>query len=163
MREIARSAPSNGAYRVYLVGGATALLAGWRASSIDADLFCEQNEVFRDIQEIKERLNINVEFVRPEEFVPALSGTEDRHVFIEAIGVVSYFHYDPYAQVFSKVVRGFRRDVEDASQFVRSGMVDPAVLRSLVDGIPESAYARYPHLSRGAVDEAIGDFVESAR
>jgi hypothetical protein len=162
MAEIARTAPSGGPYRVFLVGGGTAVLSGWRHSSIDADFYSEQEIVFRDIQGIKERLNVNVEFARPEDFVPALEGTADRHVFVETIQDVSYFHYDPYAQVFSKVVRGFRRDLDDAIHFVRSGMVAPGKLRELVEGIPEAAYSRYPALSLVAVREAVLDFATKA-
>ena len=159
MQEIARTAPRRGNHNVYFVGGGTAVYVGWRSSSIDADLFSEVDAVFRDIQGIKERLNINIEFVRPEHFVPALRGTNDRHVFIETVGRVSYFHYDPYAQVLSKVVRGFERDLDDARQFVRLGMVDPEKLRALVGGISESAYAKYPSLSQSAVTQVVGDFV----
>jgi len=158
MREIARTAPRGRAYRVFLVGGGTAVLSGWRASSIDADLYCEEDSVFRDIQAIKERLNVNVEFARPEHFVPGLRGSEGRHVFIERVGKVSYYHYDPYVQVLSKLVRGFERDIEDARHFVRSGMVDPQKLRTLVQGIPESAFAKYPSLSRSGILAAVEDF-----
>ena len=114
---------------MYLVGGGTAVYAGWRLSSIDVDLFSEEESVFRDIQRIKERLNVNIEFARPEHFVPALRDSESRHVFIETVGGVSYYNYDPYAQVLSKVVRGFERDLDDARQFEQSGMVDPEKLR----------------------------------
>jgi hypothetical protein len=159
MRELARTAPRGKAYRVYLVGGGTAVHAGWRASSIDAGLYADEEAVFRDIQGIKERLNVNVEFARPEHFVPALRGSPRRHVFIETIGLVSFYHYDPYAQVLSKVVRGFERDIEDARRFVRSGMVDPEKLRALVEAIPPSAYAKYPSLSRAAVGQAVDAFL----
>lgn len=158
MKELAQSAPRRGACQVYLVGGGTAVYLGWRRSSIDADLFAEPDTVLRRIQEIKERLDINVELARPEDFVPPLKGSNDRHVFIEKIGVVSFFHYDPYAQILSKLVRGFERDMSDARTFVKSGMVDPAKLRSLVAAIPDSAYARYPHLSRAGVEKAVETF-----
>src|SRR5712672_3202807 len=121
MKELAQSAPRRGAYRVYLVGGGTAVYLGWRRSSIDVDLFSDQDVIFRDIQRIKEHLNINIEFARPEVSVPALNGTADRHVLIEKVGAVTFYHYDPYAQLFSKIVRGFERDLEDARNFVSSG------------------------------------------
>ena len=159
MREIARTAPRGKAYRVYLVGGGTAVLSGWRPTSIDADLFAPDESVFRDIQGIKERLNVNVEFARPEHFVPALHDSESRHVFIETLDRVSYYHYDPYAQVLSKIVRGFERDVDDARQFIRAGMVDAEKLRDLVQRIPESAYAKYPNLSQDALRHAVEDFI----
>lgn len=159
MRELARTAPRRGSHRVFFVGGGTAVLQGWRASTIDADLYSDTDAVFRDVQGIKERLNLNIEFARPEEFVPALAGTPDRHVFIETIGNVSFYHYDPYAQLLSKVVRGFDRDMADARSFVASGMVDTARFRSLVDDIPAAAYAKYPALSREAIREAVSDFL----
>ena len=160
MRELASSAPRGKSFRVYLVGGGTAVYSGWRASSVDIDLHADHEGVFRDIQGIKERLNVNVEFARPEHFVPPLAGTGDRHVFIETVGRVSYFHYDPYAQTFAKVVRGFERDMEDARRFVQSGMVDPRRLGDLVDAIPGKAWARYPSLSRAAVVAAVDAFLD---
>jgi hypothetical protein len=159
MKELSRTAPRRGTFKVYLVGGGTAVYAGWRDSSIDVDLFSEQESVFRDIQGIKERLNINVEFARPEDFVPPLPGSSDRHVFIASIGAVSFYHYDPYAQTLSKVVRGFERDLEDARNFVASGMVKPERLKDLVERIPKGAYARYPSLTDSAVREAVRTFL----
>lgn len=159
MKELARTAPRGRTYRVYLVGGGTAVHLGWRRSSIDVDLFSDQPDVFRDIQTIKERLDMNIEFARPEDFVPPLPGSPDRHVFVETIGPISFYHYDPYAQLLSKVVRGFQRDLEDARYFVSRGMVDPERFRSLVAAIPDSAYAKYPSLSRRGVDRAVELFL----
>jgi len=99
--------------------------------------------------------------VRPEDFVPPLEGSGDRHVFIETIGRVSYYHYDPYSQLLSKVVRGFERDMADAMAFVSSGMVDVERFRSLVWAIPDSAWSKYPQFSPGAVREAIDHFLSS--
>lgn len=45
-------------------------------------------EVFQDIQGIKKRLRLNIEFARPEHFVPPLAGTDGRHVFIDRVGDV---------------------------------------------------------------------------
>jgi hypothetical protein len=142
-----------------LVGGGTAVLEGWRESSIDADLYSAEDDIFRDVQAIKERLGLNVEFARPEDFVPRLEGSEDRHVFIETVGRVSFYHYDPYAQLLSKVVRGFARDLEDARALVRSGFVDPDRFRKLVESIPESVYSKYPRLSSRAVRAAVEEFL----
>jgi hypothetical protein len=161
MEELARTAPRGGTFRVYLVGGGTAVYAGWRDSSIDVDLFSDDEEVFRDIQDIKERLNVNIEFARPEHFVPPLDGSAERHLLIESHGGVSFYHYDPYAQVLSKVVRGFERDLEDARRFVLSGMVDPIRLRSLVEEIPEAAWAKYPNLTNSAVRAAVEVFLST--
>lgn len=158
MSELARTAPRGESFRVYLVGGGTAVLAGWRSATIDADLCADRDEVFRDIQGIKERLQLNIELARPEDFVPALRGSAERHRFIERVGSIDFYHYDPYAQLLSKVVRGFRKDLLDAERFVQSGWVDIRRFRDLVEAIPESAYSRYPNLSRESVLEAVGAF-----
>lgn len=158
MRELARTAPAGESFRVYLVGGSTAVLAGWRAATVDADLSADDEAVFRDVQGIKERLRLNIEFARPEHFVPPLVGSAERHVFVERVRDVEFYHYDPYAQLLSKVVRGFRKDLLDAERFVASRMVDPARFRELVEGIPDAAYARYPSLSRAAVEDAVDAF-----
>jgi len=136
LREIARSYRRRKTTRVFIVGGGTAVDAGWRDSTIDADLCSDDDAVFDDVQGIKDRLQLNIEFARPEDFVPALRGSSRRHLFIETIGKVSFFHYDPYAQLFAKLVRGFRQDLLDGKSFLSSGMVDAARFRSLVHSIP---------------------------
>jgi hypothetical protein len=163
MNELARTAPRRGSFQVFFVGGTTAVAMGWRRSSVDVDLFSEQDAVFRDIQGIKERLRMNVEFARPEDFVPPLTGAGDRHLFIEKVGPISYFHYDPYSQILSKIVRGFQKDLEDARAFLREKLVEPDRFRSLVRTIPDSTYAKYPRLSRAAVETAVDRFLADER
>jgi hypothetical protein len=159
MHELSRSAGKSGDYRVYLVGGGTAVLEGWRASSLDADLHAPRDDIFRDIQAIKERLRLNIELVRPEHFVPPLEGSADRHVFIETVGRVSFYHYDPCAQLLSKIVRGFERDLADARSFVRSGMVNVEQFRRLVRAIPDEVWSKYPRHSPPAVRQAVDEFL----
>jgi hypothetical protein len=79
-----------------------------------------------------------------------------------AVPAESFYHYDPYAQLLAKVVRGFSRDLEDARMFLHSGMVDAERFRSLVEGIPETSYGRYPAISRQAVIDAVQGFLGSA-
>ena len=161
MKRLAEAAPRGRRFRVFVVGGGTAVAQGWRESTIDVDLYADDEAVFLDIQRIKETQQVNVEFARPEHFVPPLAGTVNRHMFIATFGSVSFFHYDPYSQMLSKVVRGFRRDLEDARHFIDAGLVDAARLRELVDAIPESAFAKYPALSRAAILDAVGAFLNS--
>jgi hypothetical protein len=144
---------------VYVVGGGSAVLMGWRETSVDADLYSDRDEVFREIQDIKEQLDVNVEFARPEQFVPALPGADKRHVLIRTTGSVEFYHYDPYSQVFSKLVRGFERDLADARHFVEAGLVEAEQLRALIASIPKSAYAKYPNLSAKAVQQAVELFL----
>lgn len=132
---------------------------GWRESTVDVDLYADDDAVFRDVQALKERLHVSIEFARPEQFVPPLAGSESRHVFIDKVGRVTFHHYDPYAQLLSKVLRGFARDLQDAFGLISSGMVDGERFRSLVRAIPKAAYAKYPHLSPDAVIAAVDAFL----
>jgi len=49
--------------RVYFVGGATAVLLGWRETTIDIDLKIvpELDEILRKLPQLKEDLQLNVE------------------------------------------------------------------------------------------------------
>jgi len=62
--------------RIFLVGGATAVLLGWRESTIDIDFKVEpdSDELFRKLPLLKERLQINVELASPGDFIPELPG-----------------------------------------------------------------------------------------
>ena len=80
--------------RVYLAGGATAVLYGWRESTVDVDLKVvpDTGSLLRAIPQIKEDLGINVELASPDDFIPALPGWEDRSPFIARVGLVSFHH-----------------------------------------------------------------------
>ncbi len=158
LRELAAADPRKGRFRVYLTGGATATERGWRTSTLDANLSADDDAVFRHVQKLKETLNLNIELVRPTDFVPSLPGEDQRHVFIQTIGNVDFFHFDPYAQALSKIVRGFDRDLLDVGHMLASGWVELLKLEAFVDKIPDAAYARYPSISKKAVISALKSF-----
>jgi hypothetical protein len=99
--------------RVYLTGGATAVLEGWHTSTIDVDLKMvpEQDEVFRAIPRLKEELSINVELASPVDFIPGLPGWDDRSRAIRTEGNLTFCHHDFYAQALAKIERGQMEDV----------------------------------------------------
>ena len=59
IEELGRACRGGGT--IYLTGGATALLVGWRSSTIDVDLKLDPEPpgVFEAIREIKESLEVN--------------------------------------------------------------------------------------------------------
>jgi hypothetical protein len=77
--------------RVYFTGGATAVLLGWRSSTIDVDLKIvpEHDALFRAIPRLKDALQINVELAAPSDFIPVRPGWEDRSRFVAMEGRVS--------------------------------------------------------------------------
>ncbi|MBI4369416.1 MAG: hypothetical protein HY547_04230 [Elusimicrobia bacterium] len=145
---------------VYFTGGVTALLHGWRETTIDVDLSATTGEdgLLRQIPVIKEELKINVELASPSDFIPELPGWKDRSVFIASYGVVHFYHYDPYAQVLSKIERGHAQDVEDIKNFIQSGLVDPIKLIKLFQQIKSELY-RYPAIDPDSFGRAVTEAI----
>lgn len=113
--------------RVYFTGGATAVLLGWRRSTIDVDLRFEPetDRLLRALPRLKEDLRINIKLASPADFIPVPAGWEDRSPFIAAEGKVSFFHFDLYAQALAKVERSHTQDLEDVQTMIRMKLVDP--------------------------------------
>mgnify|MGYP001603166300 CR=1 FL=1 len=82
LRELGTRARGPG--RVYLAGGATALLHGWRASTADVDLKLDPEPagVFEAIARLKDELDLNVELASPDDFIPPAPDWRERSVFI---------------------------------------------------------------------------------
>jgi len=130
---------------VYLTGGATAVLLGWRDSTIDADVLFvpERDSLYRALPRLKEELQINVEIASPAHFIPELPGWRERSLFIGREGRLSSYHYDPYAQALAKIERGHDKDLADVEELIKGGFVDPIRLRELHRAI-EPLLHRYP-------------------
>ena len=138
-------AESRGPGRIYLVGGASAVLLDWRATTVDIDLKLDPEPagVFEAVARAKEALNVNVELAAPDDFMPALPGWRDRSVFIARHGPVDFFHYDFYAQALAKIERGHERDLHDVEAMGRRRLIESARLLELFGAI-EPALIRYP-------------------
>ena len=143
MRSLARHAESR--TRVYLVGGATAVLEGWRQATIDIDIELkpESHSLLREIQDLKERLQVNVEFASPSQFVPEVPGWEGRSKYVGQEGDITYYHYDFYAQALAKIERAHLRDNDDVAEMLRRGLIEPKKLLELLNRIEPELF-RYP-------------------
>jgi hypothetical protein len=95
---------ARGHARIYFTGGVTAVLNGWRESTVDVDLriIPELTELFQALPEIKEKFDVNIEIASPPDFVPALPHWEERSIHIARVGKVDFYHFDPYSQALSK-------------------------------------------------------------
>lgn len=155
LAELART--THGPTTVYLVGGATAVLEGWRSTTLDIDLRIEpeRDELLRALPDLKERLEINVELASPLDFLPELPGWRDRSPYVGQEGALTIRHFDLYAQALAKLERGFDQDLADAAAMVERGLVDPRELRRLF-GLIEPELYRFPAVEaktlRAAVD-----------
>jgi hypothetical protein len=146
--------------RIFLVGGATAVLLGWRNSTIDVDLKLEpdSDELLRKFPLLKESLQINIELASPDDFIPELPGWRERSRFIQQEGSLTFLHYDFYAQALAKIERGHEVDLVDVNELIRNKLVEPKRLLEFFSEIEDRLY-KYPAIDspsfRSAVESVI--------
>jgi hypothetical protein len=154
MRVIAKDAREPG--RIYLTGGASAVLRGWRSSTLDIDIAVvpENDRILRAIPDLKELLHVNVELASPADFVPPLPGWEDRSLFIAREGTIAFHHFDFYTQALAKIERGHRKDLEDVDSMIRGQLVNPGRLAELFAEVERDLY-RYPAIDPATLRSAV--------
>jgi hypothetical protein len=159
LRELGRRARGPG--RVYLTGGASALLEGWRASTVDIDVRFdpEPEGVFEAIAELKNELDVNVELASPDHFLPPLPEWRSHSTFIARHGDVEFYHYDFRAQALSKLARGHQRDLGDVRAMLGRGLVSKAELGEAFEAI-KPQLIRYPALDPEAFERRVRSFLE---
>lgn len=141
---------------VYLVGGATAVLEGWRPTTIDIDLRIEpeSDAVLRWLPALKDRLAVNVELASPLDFLPEPAGWRDQSPFVGQEGPLTIRHMDPVLQALAKLERGFDQDLLDVEALLARGLVDPRRLRSTFEEI-EPLLFRFPTVDADELRKAI--------
>jgi hypothetical protein len=142
--------------RLYFTGGATAVLSGWRSSTIDVDVLMipEDDQVFRALPELKESLELNIELASPGDFIPEVPGWQDRSPAIERRGKVSFHHYDLYAQALAKIERGHTQDEADVQEMIRRHAIDRNRLMEYFDQIEPLLY-RFPAIDPASFRRAV--------
>lgn len=155
LRQLGRRAGSRST-TVYLVDGATAVLEGWRQTTVDVDLHIdpESDEALRALVELKERLKINVELASPLDFLPELPGWRDRSPYVTQEGALTVRHFDPYAQALAKLERGFDQDLHDVKAMIERGLVEPTELAGLLEAIEKQLY-RFPAVDGRSLAEKV--------
>ena len=143
----ALGAEAREAGRVYLTGGACAVLLGWRATTVDIDLKLvpEQDRLLQALPRLKEDLRVNVELASPADFIPEVPGWESRSLFVRQVGRLTFQHYDFYAQALAKIERGHAQDLEDVRHMLEQGLVAPDQLLHCFKEIEPFLY-RFPAL-----------------
>jgi hypothetical protein len=159
LRALGRAADVEGA--CYLTGGATAVLLGWRASTIDVDikLVPETERLLRAIAELKDELAINVELASPADFIPVSPEWAERSVFAAREGRLTCYHFDLDAQALAKVERAHTRDLEDVDAMLERGLVERGRVLAYFEQIEPELY-RFPAIDprafRHRVEAAFG-------
>jgi hypothetical protein len=149
LRELGRRAEVE--VTAYLTGGATAVLYGWRSTTIDVDIRLEPDDdrLLRALPELKERLDINIELAAPTDFIPELPGWRDRSPFIAQEHRLIVRHFDPYSQALAKLERDHPTDRLDVAAMLERGLIEPGRAVDLYGAIEPQLY-RYPAIDPAA-------------
>ena len=154
MRALGRAASAPG--QVFLTGGASAVLLGWRNTTVDIDIKVvpEQDRVFRVIPELKDSLQINVELASPDDFIPVPAAWESRSLFITQEGPLAFRHFDFVSQALAKIERGHTQDQLDVQEMLTRGLVKAGVLQDAFEEVVSQLY-RYPAIDPPAFRRAL--------
>ena len=142
--------------RVYLVGGSSAVLVGWRASTIDVDLAMRPDDdaIYRAIAEAKNALDINIELASPDHFIPLPAGWEERSPLIQKHALASFHHFDFYSQALAKIERGHRQDLDDVAAMRAHKLIEWDALERYYEEIEPSLF-RFPAIDPASFRRAV--------
>ncbi len=159
MKALGRAAPQPG--QVYLTGGASAVLFGWRDTTVDIDikLVPDHDDILRAIPRLKEQLEINVELASPDDFIPVPSNWADRSPFIAQEGALTFRHFDLASQALAKIERGHTQDVADVREMLERGLVNRQQLRDDFARIAPHLY-RYPAIHPASFHAGLEEALE---
>lgn len=162
MQVMGREAQGSGC--IYFTGGASALLLGWRSSTVDIDIRLDPEPlgIFQAIAKLKQELDINIELASPQDFLPQLIGWRDRSVFIRQQGEILFYHYDFTSQALSKLSRGYNRDIDDVRAMYAQKLF---TLEKLHDCFNEIApeLIRFPSLDPDLLRNKIEQFIDRCK
>lgn len=156
MQALGAAAPAEGV--CYLIGGASAVLLGWRPTTIDVDIELEpeQDELLRALPAIKETLLVNVELASPRHFLPLPAGWRERSPSVTREGRLTFKHFDLYSQALAKIERGHFQDLEDVEAMLARGLVEVETLHRYFDEIEPQLY-RFPALDPADLRRRVED------
>lgn len=113
----------------YLLGGGALCFLGSPRRTVDIDYTVEAptdqvDELIGLIASLSEELQLEIEIVPIEEFIPLPTGAETRHRWVGQFGNLAVYVYDPYSIALSKVARGFEADLQDVLFLIEQGIIE---------------------------------------
>jgi hypothetical protein len=141
---------------IFVTGGGTAVMEGWRPATVDLDLKAipEPAGFFEAISDLKDRIDVNIELASPDDFIPELPGWRDRSRFIARYNQINFYHYDLYSQALAKIERNHDRDVTDVAAMLENNLINRAELLRLFVEI-EPQLIRYPAIEPKVLRQAV--------
>ena len=113
--------------QLILVGGSALALLGSPRLTIDMDFIGDDvhpNPLHRTIMQIAREMQIHVEPVPLERFIPLPKGNEKRVIHIGQFGNLEVFAADPYSIALSELDRGLDTDFDDLVFLIQNNHVD---------------------------------------
>lgn len=131
---------------LYLIGGMALHFLGNPRPTFDldyvgADLPGGQQAFQNLVAQVAEEMQIEVEAVPLEEFLPLPEGAERRHRLIGEYGALRVYVFDPYSIALSKIERGFDTDLADVLFLLRSGVIHWETLQTQAQTVLSEATA----------------------
>jgi hypothetical protein len=148
-------------HTLYLVGGSSAVVIGWRASTRDVDVRPEpdSDELLRILHELKHALDINIELASPLDFLPALDGWQDRSPYVGSWGPLHVRHLDFRLQALAKLERGLDTDLDDVRAMLRRDLVSSAELHEAFATMRAGLF-RFPAVDAGRFERRLAEVVD---
>jgi len=137
--------------QLILIGGSALTLLGSPRLTIDIDFIGDDvrpNKLHRSIMQIARELEIHVEPVPLDRFIPLPDGSAERNIRIGQFGNLEIHVADPYSIALSKLDRGFETDFEDIIFLIRRNYITLNELERITqDALPHaSKYDFHPDI-----------------
>ena len=121
--------------QLILIGGGALALLGSPRLTIDIDFIGDDvhpNALHKTIMQLARELNIHVEPVPLDRFIPVPKGSEKRSIRIGQFGNLEVFVADPYSIALSKLDRGADTDYDDLVFLIHSLRVEMNELEGML-------------------------------
>lgn len=121
---------------LYLLGGSALCLLGSERATLDIDYVghdLQKDALQQVIDQVAEELQLDVEAVPIDEFVPLPSGAYTRSVPFEQFGAIAVSILDPYTIALSKLDRGYDTDLEDVLFLLHQGLIQVEQLQGITE------------------------------
>jgi hypothetical protein len=127
-----------------LLGGSALCLLGSPRETLDVDYFVEgtRPEIDTALKLLSADLELDLELVSLEEFIPLPPEAEQRRRFVGRYGQLDVYIFDLYSIALSKIARGFESDLEDVEFLLNHILIEWEMLeKHFLTILPSSASA----------------------
>ncbi len=114
------------ASRLFLLGGSALTLLGSQRPSLDIDFIGDDvhpNELHRTIMDKAKEMQLQIDIVPIDRFIPLPDGNEQRSIYIGQFGNLEVYVMDPYSIALSKLDRGLFTDFDDIIFLIKNDYI----------------------------------------